>query len=295
MPLCFRLGEFVSSVQQKGFYHKDMQICNIGFGKDGRFKFVDFADVEQFLYPYEIDIDKMSRCLLPLLRERSFKEIAMFRLGYICSGGEISENVFRNLYKKELSSLDFWYGNEKIKYDNVNSSIDFKVAKEWKESCVAEKLFSQYCELEKFEQMEIRKNISEKNKYFLDTYYLIVYFYFFMDKKEYNQLAIILANIGFKEYFKGHMAAAYIYFKLCFEIIEIHKITSKHLVSIVEEKLIECKRKTIYKASSLSKIKKQIIQEKYDLAQIHWIVYDLENIILKQECKKYTQVNVLTR
>lgn len=288
MPLYFGLGELVSAVQQKGFYHKDMQLCNIGVNHNGDIAFVDYEDMEWFLYPDEIDINKMSRCLMPLLRERSFEEIAMFRLGYICSGGHVSEIVFRNLYKKELSSIEFWADNEEVQYDALTNRINYKDAKEWKKYCIAENIFSQYYKLEEFEKIQIRENLSKRNKFFLDKYFLSVYFYFFVEKEEYSQLAIILANLGLKEYFISHMATAYIYFELFKELNEICKIANKSLLNIIEEKLVECKRKTAYKISSLIKIKRLIIQERYDLAQIDWITYDLENIILKQECKKYT-------
>jgi hypothetical protein len=107
MDINFRIGELAANIQMKGVYNKDFSLNNIGMNEKEDIVLFDISDIERFDFPISLDVEKMSICLMPIIRKANFRALSWFRLGYICCGGQVSEIVFNNLINKGLSSFIF--------------------------------------------------------------------------------------------------------------------------------------------------------------------------------------------
>lgn len=286
MPRGFRLGELVACVQQKGIYHKDMKIDNMGFRNNGDITFLDFSDIEPFEYPAAFNVDKMSKCLMPIIRERTFDQVALFRLGYICAGGEISEIVFKNLYRSmNISSFDFWYNKTPPHCPDQKYCFDIEDADEWRTEDVVNNIFMKWMTLDEYEKNDFRKTLSVLNKYYLDKYFLTVYFYFFKAQNKYEEMAIILINLGMRELAAHYYTASYILLHLAEKFIQKQRNIPESQLYFIRGKKEESRRRSNYKESFLNDVLNCIEEKKFDLACIDWLIYDLEHFELEEGIK----------
>lgn len=214
MPIGFLLGEFVADLQIRGFHHPDLKKDNLGTTDLNEIKIIDFADIIRVEYPYTID--KMSRALMPLIREMNIEILTQFRFGYIARGGLISEKIFRRLEVKNNvvpfdetsieTTLDKFLDNfdeRDYRFSEMWSEINFDV------------LYKSYVPIIRFEEFKNRHMMDSITRYYTNKYYLSVYLNYFEEKDDLFNQGYVLMQLSINEKYYGNSVKSNVYSMMC--------------------------------------------------------------------------------
>ncbi len=278
MPLSFRLGEFVSELQIDGIRHPDLKIENLGYNEQMDITVLDFADSSFVEYPDEMDI--MMKCLMPLLRRFDFEKMSRFRLGYICRGGMVADVIFSNLSTKKNINSSMFIKYENLFIDRQYTNIEnLEQAKEWKDTHVNE-IFSKFYSLSDFEKLKIRNNIRLDNKYYLDMYFMVVYYYIMEEKIDYFNMCNILLNLAFNEYKNCNNIVSYGLVMKCLSLMPL--INSQEGTKIVSQleyyiNKLYLSLKDNINVTGYKSVIDNIVNYAADISQILWQLSDIEH------------------
>lgn len=276
MDFNFRIGELSANIQMKGVYNKDFSLNNIGINEKKDVVLLDSAHIEVFDFPINLDVEKMAVCLMPIIRKASFKDLSWFRLGYICCGGQVSEIIINSLISKGLSSFNFW-NDKKYDFNKLEKNINFDNAIEWQKADTFN-MFDKWCGLEEYECREERKVMSTINKYYLDLYYLVVYYTFMEKRNEYLSMCIILLSLGINEYKKMRYICAYGIIKKMILFAKEKNVLRQIKHSLVSNLLLSIEIKGNSRINYWNRDIDYIINSDYNISQLLWILSDLDNV-----------------
>lgn len=275
MPKSFQHGELFAMVQMQGFMHSDLHKDNI-IGNT----IIDYGGMYFFNFPYDLldeeKINKLTICLMPMLRQLDFEDTAWFRLGYICQGGILSDIIFNNLSinKNVYSNILDNSGLESIRSIRYMTKTDCENLITWKKID-----FKQIIEIptHRYGKFKVRKKIGRENAYFLDLYYFTLYYYLYdLAENGFAQL-LLLYNLAQREYAYMNFSLAFgfaqMYLKkfksLSFENEDINNLTREIEEMVQTIDLFACEEKLI----------NQIVFSNSGFAQLIWMLDDVEHSV----------------
>lgn len=179
--LYFELGEFVGEIMVQGIIHPDMTKSNLPFDFNTLcYRFVDFAEIRKIQIPEELDdnnIRCMTEALFPVIdgTDGSFSLCSYFRAGFIANAGILGWKLFANAssngYTSSVYTRREWKNFEPSKM-KMNSELINSINK-WKSVEKDAITIKQFSSLQEYNDSDIRKSLSDKDRFYLDMLYLI--------------------------------------------------------------------------------------------------------------------------
>lgn len=273
----FCFGIVAARLCMDGIIHTDLRKDNVICGR-----LVDYGgSIKFFKYPDDLlDISVLRLLLISLkssIRELPQEQIAWFRLGYICAGGILSQQLFDILLvENNLSSfvLDDTEFSSTVTLQGLDKD-DINILSEWKKID-----FKQLNEIpfHHYGRYKIRKKVNVLNLYYLDLYYFsLLYANCCMEyESTHIDQTLIYFNLGNLECAFHHSSLAYGFFKTalynCKHIKNAE--TSTYISSMIQEKLLGITDMPYYKLKLIETI---LTQREKNFAELVWELYDIEN------------------
>lgn len=239
---CYDLGEFVAKTMLDGIIHPDMSLSNIGY-KDGKFAFLDFADIEELSIPEVLSdntLRQLTQCLFSVVMKfiDSLEGLTYFHAGFVASGGLLGQCLSFNMTNCGFSIWGYLSSSHTTLSFDPSFLYKYKknkdIIKEWKSSPLEKITISNYDLLKKYEQSRERKYISQSNRYYMDYLYLSRC-YIELEQSNHD-ISILIMNMGLVALRSKFYYIAYGLFLKCLSLpnktIKIISICNKELSTI---------------------------------------------------------------
>lgn len=264
--LYFKWGELSAIFLLSGILHPDLTLNNLGFKENNVLTTYDYGDIEFFKFPEELlnkeIIRKLTESILASIMsitentDEKFKAINLFRCGYISKGGNLAHLLFNNTINNGVYSFKFLNISKKLKKYNFKlTQNDLNLICEWK----------YFNNTESFKNIDIKK-ISEKNRYYLNFRYLILYYYYFYFKNDILNINVILMNMIILAYNQGKGLIAY---GILLKYMKNKKRNTFIANSSFQKVICEIQSEYSYLKNEIRKFLE------YDMSEFLWILNDI--------------------